>query len=204
MSADGNPDAELVVLLDNQLSKNGVARKATVHTTDTPLHLAFSCYVFGSDGQVLLTRRALGKKTWPGVWTNSFCGHPGPGEPMVDAIVRRGRQELGLTVAEPRAVLPDFRYRAVDASGIVENEFCPVWTAVVDSDPIPDPGEVCEWHWAEWPDLVAAVSRLPYLFSPWAQLQVLRLHAAGFPWRAQGESVLEVGDGGMFDELAGI
>jgi len=178
VEADDHPDAEMVVLLDEQLSETGVAPKASVHTADTPLHQAFSCYVFASDGRVLLTRRALGKKTWPGVWTNSFCGHPGPGEPMADAVARRGRQELGLTVTEPRAAIPDFRYRAVDASGIVENEFCPVWTAVVDSDPRPEPGEVCEWRWAEWADLVATVGRLPYLFSPWAQLQVPRLHAA--------------------------
>ncbi|MGW4128580.1 isopentenyl-diphosphate Delta-isomerase [Amycolatopsis japonica] len=170
---------EMVVLLDEQLTETGVAPKASVHTTDTPLHLAFSCYVFASDGRVLLTRRALGKKTWPGVWTNSFCGHPGPGESMVDAVTRRGRQELGLAVSEPRVVIPDFRYRAVDASGIVENEFCPVWTAVVDSDPRPEPGEVCEWQWVAWADLVETVLRLPYLFSPWAQLQVLRLHTAG-------------------------
>ncbi|MGW3471996.1 isopentenyl-diphosphate Delta-isomerase [Saccharopolyspora sp. NPDC000995] len=117
--ADDHSDAEMVVLLDEQLSETGVAPKASVHTADTPLHLAFSCYVFGPDGRVLLTRRALGKKTWPGVWTNTFCGHPGPGEPMADAVARRGRQELGLTVTAPRAVLPNFRYRAVDASGIV-------------------------------------------------------------------------------------
>lgn len=174
---DDQGNTELVVLLDDELTPAGAAPKATVHTADTPLHLAFSCYVFGPGGRVLLTRRAIGKKSWPGVWTNSFCGHPAPDELIEDAVVRRARQELGLPITDPRVVLPDFRYRAVDASGVVENEFCPVWIAKAGSDPLPEPTEVCEWRWLDWPDLVEAVERTPFLFSPWAQLQVPLLHS---------------------------
>jgi isopentenyl-diphosphate delta-isomerase len=101
--------AEEVVLLDEAHRPIGTAPKAGVHTTDTPLHLAVSCYVLDDDGRLLLTRRALAKKTWPGVWTNSFCGHPGPGEGFVEAIARRAGQELGFEVTGMTEVLPDFR-----------------------------------------------------------------------------------------------
>jgi isopentenyl-diphosphate delta-isomerase len=150
----------------------GTALKATVHTTDTPLHLAFSCHVFDEQGRVLVTRRALGKATWPGVWTNSFCGHPAPGEDTVEAIVRRAQRELGLTLTDVRAALPDFRYRAVDASGIVENEICPVYTARAATDVTPAPDEVAEWAWVEPDELQASVSAAPFAFSPWLGWQL--------------------------------
>ena len=52
---------EQVVLVDATRTPIGTADKATVHTTDTPLHLAFSCWLRNADGEVLLTRRALSK-----------------------------------------------------------------------------------------------------------------------------------------------
>ena len=163
----GPVENELVVLLDEQGTAIGTADKASVHDEQTPLHLAFSCHVSDRSGRVLVTRRALGKKTWPGVWTNSFCGHPGPGEDLVEAIRRRARQELGLRLGEITVALPDFRYRAVDASGIVENEICPVYTAVADADPVPAADEVAEWAWVDPAELRAAVAATPFAFSPW-------------------------------------
>jgi isopentenyl-diphosphate delta-isomerase len=168
---------ELVVLLDEQLRPCGTAPKRTVHGADTPLHLAFSCYLRRQGGEVLVTRRALGKRTWPGVWTNSCCGHPAPGETGADAVVRRVRQELGLTVSDLHLVLPDFRYRAVAADGTVENEFCPVWAAVVEGDPEPDPAEVLEWRWVDWDDLIAVARLAPWSLSPWAVDQIPQLEA---------------------------
>lgn len=174
------PDAvESVVLLDPSGRVIGHAEKATVHTADTPLHLAFSCYVFNDKGEVLLSRRSLAKVAWPGVWTNSFCGHPAPGESFESAITRRALGELGLQVEEISSLLPDFRYRATDASGVVENEICPVFRARAVSDLSPNADEVAETAWVRPTDLAAAVRATPFAFSPWLvwqseQLEFLR------------------------------
>lgn len=160
---------EHVILLDEAGGHLGVASKATVHTTQTPLHLAFSCHLLRADGRVLVTRRALSKLTWPGVWTNSVCGHPAPDESIEDAVRRRARYELGVEIDSLTLVLPDFRYRAVDASGIVENEVCPVYTAVV-HDPAsvrPEPAEVMDLAWVAPGDLRRAVEAAPWALSPW-------------------------------------
>jgi isopentenyl-diphosphate delta-isomerase len=159
--------SELVILLDEAGSPVGTAEKSDVHTTSTPLHLAFSCHIFNSEGKVLITRRALEKKTWPGVWTNSVCGHPGPGESMEEAIRRRATDELGMELETITEVLPDFRYRAVDASGIVENEICPVFIAKALTEPRPSPEEVCEWQWVDAAAFSSAVHQTPFVFSPW-------------------------------------
>ncbi len=158
---------ELVVLLDDTGSPIGSAPKGTVHTAHTPLHRAFSCHVFAPDGRLLVTRRALTKPTWPGVWTNSFCGHPLPGESDHDAITRRGQWELGITLTNIRPLLPTYSYRAVDSSGIVENEICPVFAANTTATPTANPAEVREWNWVSVPDIAAATASAPFAFSPW-------------------------------------
>ena len=163
---------ELVVLLDDAGTRIGTAAKASIHTGDTPLHLAFSCYLFNDAGQLLMTRRALSKKTWPGVWTNSFCGHPGDDESFEDAMIRRAEQELGTTITSIEALLPNFRYRAVDASGIVENEICPVFTARITGDLAPHADEVSEYAWVDPAALRASAAGTPFAFSPWLLEQI--------------------------------
>lgn len=171
------PPREEVVLLADDGTPVGTADKATVHTAHTPLHLAFSCHLFDGEGRILVTRRALAKATWPGVWTNSFCGHPAPGETMENAIARRAADELGTTVENLVVALPDFRYRATDAAGIVEYEVCPVYTATIAGALHPVAAEVAEWEWVDPRVLLAAVDATPWAFSPWLTLQLPALYA---------------------------
>jgi isopentenyl-diphosphate delta-isomerase len=163
--------SELVVLVDERGAPVGTAAKAAVHHHDTPLHLGFSCYLFDAGGRFLLTRRAAGKATFPGLWTNSCCGHPGPGESLVDAAARRARFELGLEPTGLRVVLPDFRYRA-EQGGVAENEFCPVLVGRVDGEPAANPDEVMDHRWVDWRAFLDGDR--PEL-SPWCVEQLERL-----------------------------
>ena len=177
--AAGPGPVEEVVLLDEDGRAIGTAAKAEVHGTETPLHLAFSCYVFDGAGRLLVTQRALAKPTFGGVWTNSCCGHPAPGEPIAEAVRRRVGQELGLELVDVTLTLPRFRYRAVVASGpyagFVEHELCPVFTAGATGDPRPDPAEVEAWEWVPWAEFRADVLAGRREVSQWCAEQVAEL-----------------------------
>ncbi|GGM12139.1 isopentenyl-diphosphate Delta-isomerase [Nakamurella endophytica] len=169
---------DLVVLVDPAGRPIGQHDRSTVHGPETPLHLAFSLYLFDEAGSLLMTRRALDKRTWPGVWTNSCCGHPRPGEPVEEAVRRRLDDELGVEVAGLRCVLPTFSYRARDAGGTWENELCPVFVGRAvhpDGAVRPNPSETMETNWVGWDAVRTAVAAAPWAFSPWSVRQIAEL-----------------------------
>lgn len=168
----------MVVLLGEDGVPIGTERKDRVHGAATPLHLAFSCYGFDAQGRLLATRRAAAKRAFPAVWTNTCCGHPGPGEFMEAAVARRMRSELGVTVRDLACALPTFRYRA-ESNGVVENEICPVYLGRIDAEPAPDAGEVDAFEWIDWPAYVARASRTDSDLSSWSRLQVAQLQQWG-------------------------
>jgi isopentenyl-diphosphate delta-isomerase len=170
---------ELVVLLDDDGRAVGTEDKATVHHGATPLHLAFSAYLFDPDGALLVTQRAPTKATFPGVWTNSVCGHPGPGEALDTAARRRALDELGVTVGELHLVLPEFAYVA-QMGGVVENELCPVFTTFLAGRELDlDPAEVGGAEWVPWADFSAEVLDGRRAVSSWCREQVAQLVLLG-------------------------
>ncbi len=169
--------SESVVLLSEDGVAVGTLDKRDVHHRETPLHLAFSLYLFDGAGRLLVTQRALDKPTWPGVWTNTCCGHPAPGEDVADAAVRRVGEELGVGVDELTLLLPRFRYRAVMTDGTVENEMCPVFVGTTTDAVQPDPEEVAAVAWEEWPTFRASVLDGSRAISPWCRDQVAELPA---------------------------
>jgi len=169
---------ELIVFLDEQGKPTGeVGPKLESHTSNTKLHLAFSCYVFRKrDNKFLITQRALSKKVWPGVWTNSVCGHPGPKEKMEDAIKRRAAFELGIKELEDiSVVLPNYHYKTPPYAGIIENELCPVYVAYTDENPQPNPGEVEAYKWLDWEEYVHMLQDTPEKMSYWSKAQYTQL-----------------------------
>jgi isopentenyl-diphosphate delta-isomerase len=160
-----------IVLVDDNDKAVGTAPKLESHNEQTKLHRAFSVFVFNSRGELLLQQRALSKKTWPGVWSNSCCGHVMLHEATSRAAERRLKFELGLSGIELVTALPDFRYRA-EKDGVVENEICPVLIGVTDADPVPNPAEVAEVRWIDWNEFVRSLDDVETDISPWAKQEV--------------------------------
>jgi isopentenyl-diphosphate Delta-isomerase len=181
---------ELIVLLDTDGRATGTAPKASSHHRATPLHLAFSCYLTDSAGRILTTQRAHGKRSFPSVWTNSCCGHPAPGETLRDAVRRRVPDELGLEPEDLTLVLPEFRYRATAADGVVEHEYCPVVRATAAGDLRLRPDEVAAAEWRDWDACIAMVDHPAA--SPWFRTQMEQLVPLGPPadWPVASPSLL--------------
>jgi isopentenyl-diphosphate delta-isomerase len=169
---------ELVVLVDDDGRAIGTMPKAEAHHGETPLHRAFSAYLFDDVGRLLVTRRAEDKATFPGMWTNTVCGHPGPSEDDEAAIGRRSETELGLAVSELRPALPGYRYRAV-FRGVVENEICPVYLGRFAGHPTPDPTEVGEWELLDWAAFRRRQEDEGDAWSPWCREQARLIEEAG-------------------------
>jgi len=160
-------DDELVVLVDEFNTSLGTKPKTEVHTASTPMHRAFSLFIFNPQGELLLQQRALSKKTWPGIWSNSVCGHPLPDETFIMAGQRRTQYELGIDLQadELHTILPDYSYR-YEHKGVVENEFCPVLVAFTTQNPQINQDEVADWRWMLWQDFLLAIAE-PNDFTEW-------------------------------------
>ncbi|MCX6793514.1 MAG: isopentenyl-diphosphate Delta-isomerase [Candidatus Gottesmanbacteria bacterium] len=159
---------EFVVLVDEYNNEIGTAPKDTVHSDHTPLHRAFSLFIFNSKNKLLVTRRAATKKTFPDVWTNTVCGHPASGEDAADAAKRRLKDELGIISHDIKVQeVSPYQYRFADKNGIVENEICPILVAFHDGDPIPNLQEVGKWKWMPWREFLAEIQNIPGKYSPW-------------------------------------
>jgi len=155
---------ERVVLVDTADNEVGTAPKLQAHRTGD-LHRAISVFVFDSEGRMLLQRRAEGKYHSGGLWSNTCCSHPRPGEPAATAARRRLREEMGLD-CELEPVFT-FVYRADLDGGLTEHELDHVFVGTTDDSPEPDPDEVGGWRWVEPVEIAREMDSDPALFTAW-------------------------------------
>jgi len=157
-------EEEFVVLVDG--SDNAIARapKLQAHRQGL-LHRAVSVFVFRPSGELLLQRRALEKYHSGGLWANTCCGHPRPGEPPEEAAKRRLYDEMGLVCSLKRSF--SFVYEAVVQGGLTEHEFDHVFIGTTTGEPVPDAREVQEWRWISPVDLAQELAEAPDAFAAW-------------------------------------
>ncbi|AYL39883.1 isopentenyl-diphosphate Delta-isomerase [Streptomyces fungicidicus] len=140
--SNGAAEPILLELVDEDGVTLGTAEKLAAHQPPGQLHRAFSVFLFDERGRLLLQQRALGKYHSPGVWSNTCCGHPYPGEAPFAAAARRTFEELGVSpslLAEAGTV----RYNHPDpVSGLVEQEYNHLFVGMVQATTRPDPEEV--------------------------------------------------------------
>lgn len=158
-----------LVLVDAEDREIGVAEKFRCHEGDGLLHRAFSVFVYGPDGRVLLQQRSAAKPLWPMYWSNACCGHPLPGEDVSTAAERRTHEELGISLKA--RFLYKFIYQARYSAGYSEHELCHVFESDYDGELAPDPAEIAAWRWIAPDELTREIKTHPERFTPWMKLE---------------------------------
>ncbi|MEU5191321.1 isopentenyl-diphosphate Delta-isomerase [Streptomyces klenkii] len=162
---DDSAEPIMLELVDEDGRTIGTAEKLSAHIAPGRLHRAFSVFLFDDEGRLLLQRRALEKYHSPGVWSNTCCGHPYPGEPPFVAAARRTGEELGIAPALMREA-GTVRYNHPDPdSGLVEQEYNHLFVGIVRAEPRPAPEEIAETAFVTPDELDTLRARYP--FSAW-------------------------------------
>lgn len=157
-------DNEPLILVDERNCAIGTAGKMDVHRAGL-LHRAFSIFIVDARGQILLQQRNPRKYHSGGLWANSCCGHPRPGERTLASARRRLREELG--IAQPLTFGFFARYEAALDHGLRENEFVYVYFGRLQSQPQPNPAEVAELESVDVATLAKRITRQPNTFTYW-------------------------------------
>ena len=153
-----------VILVDEHDNPTGTMEKHQAHHQGLR-HRAISVYLFNRAGELLLQRRAAGKYHCGGLWSNTCCGHPYPGESARDAAERRLREEMGVQV-ELRKLF-EFSYHLELANGMSEHEYGHLYGAIDDQPPRPDPEEADDFRYVALAQLEAELAAHPERFTPW-------------------------------------
>ena len=168
---------EHVILVTPDDAPVGVAEKPLAHRRGM-LHRAFSVFVINSSGEWLLQRRARGKYHSAGLWSNTCCGHPRPGEEVEAAARRRLAEEMGIECAlDP---IFSFVYRVDLGGGMIEHEYDHVLWGVTDDRPAPDPEEVEEWRWQSVNRIRSELADTPGAFTYWFRLAFDEMRVRGW------------------------
>lgn len=158
---------ELVILVDQNDTQVGVMEKMQAHV-EAVLHRAFSVFIFNSKGELMLQQRAFSKYHSPGLWSNTCCSHPRPGEKTSDAAHRRMKEEMGFDCDFTEAF--SFIYKAPFTNELTEHEYDHVFIGISDKLPIINTDEAAAYRMATIDNIRKEMNQDPEKFSVWFRI----------------------------------
>ena len=168
---------EHVILVDEKDNEIGSMEKIEAHEKAL-LHRAFSIFVFNKKGEMMLQQRAFSKYHSPGLWTNTCCSHPRPGETLDEATSRRIVEEMGFQCEMKE--LFSFIYKAAFDHGLTEHELDHVFIGKYNDIPYINPEEVEAWKWIKLDELLEDVKQHPDRYTVWFKIALKEMERKGY------------------------
>ena len=153
-----------VILVDENDVAFGTMEKLEAHRKAL-LHRAVSVFIFNTSGSWLLQQRARNKYHSNGLWTNTCCTHPYPGESNLEAAQRRLKEEMGMQCSL-REIF-HFTYKDALDNGFTEYELDHVFIGISDEAPKINPDEVMDYRYISLAGLKKELSQHPENFTVW-------------------------------------
>lgn len=160
-----------VILVNEKDEWQGTMEKMQAHK-EGALHRAFSVFVLNEKNEMLLQRRALHKYHSPGLWSNTCCSHPMPGESTMAAAHRRLQEEMGFDCRLVAAF--DFRYCSPVGNDLIENEYDHIYIGTHSNAININTEEVSEYVYMPLAEVTEKIKLEPDTFTTWFRLVMPR------------------------------
>lgn len=157
----------MVILVNENDLPIGRMHKLEAHEKGC-LHRAFSVFIFNTQGECLLQKRAIHKYHSGGLWTNTCCSHPSPGQATLDAAHCRLQMEMGIDA--PLKYVRKFMYRSPFENGLTEHEIDHIYIGYTDDQPTINPEEVSEYKYMPLNEILEDMKRHPQNYTTWFRI----------------------------------
>lgn len=157
----------MVILVDENDNPVGTMPKMEAHEK-AMLHRAFSVFILNANDEVLLQQRANDKYHSAGLWTNTCCSHPHPGEDTLGAARRRLKEEMGME-ADLQFVFK-FMYKAPFDNLLTEHEIDHVFIGKTDELPVINPEEVASYKYMKPEEIKLDMEQNPQSYTVWFRI----------------------------------
>lgn len=169
---------EQIILIDQDDNQIGTGEKLKVHQ-EGKLHRCFTIFIFNSKNELLIQQREKHKYHCGGLWTNTCCGHPRPGETTASAAHRRLQEEMGFDC--PLKEIFTFTYKAKFNNGITEHEFDHVFLGKFNGQPYPNSKEAGDFKWISVAELKKDIKQNPKKYTVWFKMSLDKV--ISFLWK---------------------
>jgi len=167
-------DKNNVIVVNEKDEWMGSMEKLQAHKEGV-LHRAFSVFVLNDKNELLLQQRAQDKYHSGGLWSNTCCSHPAPGESNMAAAHRRLKEEMGFDCDIEKIF--ELRYKSDVGNGLTENEYDHIFIGYHNGQTNLNSAEAKDAKFIDLDSLHTWMQKEPQAFTAWFHLAMPKFTA---------------------------